>query len=156
MSNTSWHGSMVQYQIAQTGSLSIRASLIKQFNFDRSSQQKISIAVGGYTGEQNIVMKNQGYADIILRSVRTIIFIDASFAVLVGLVGFALGWHTFEAYGMGLMWAGTALIFFSCLIGMGGVSSSLEDMRAFWLSGAGNMSDNLRQISEARRSSLGC
>ena len=101
-------------------------------------------------------MKNQGYAEIILRSVRTIILIDASFTVLVGLVGFVLGWHTFESYGMGLMWAGTALIFFSCLIGMGGVSSSLEDMRAFWLSGAGNMSDNLRQISEARRSSLGC
>ena len=101
-------------------------------------------------------MKNQGYAELLLRFIRSIILIDLSLALLVGLISFILGWHTFEAYDIALMWTGTALIFFSCLIGMGGVASRLEDAAAFLRTGAGNMSENLWQISESGRSSLGC
>ena|GEM_PF-4041945 len=106
--------------------------------------------------EFKLLMKNQGYAEIILRFFRSIILIDLSLAAGVGLINFILGWHTFEAYDMTLMWTGTAMIFVSCLVGMGGVAARLEDVAAFHHSGAGNMSENLWQISNAGRDSLGC
>jgi hypothetical protein len=101
-------------------------------------------------------MKNQGYAGVILRFLRAVILIDTSLAMIAALISFVLGFHTFEAYGTLLIWAGIGLILLACFIGAGGVASRTEDTAAFWLSGAGNMSDNLKRISEASQSSLGC
>jgi hypothetical protein len=101
-------------------------------------------------------MKSQGYTEVLLRFVRTVILIDSSLAGVVVLIGLVMKWQTVESYGVAIMWTGVGLIVLSCFIGAGGVSSRLQDTAAFWVSGAGNMSENLRHISEAGQSSLGC
>jgi uncharacterized membrane protein len=85
-----------------------------------------------------------------------VILTDMIVAVIVGIIGLLLDLHTFEAYGTLLVWAGVAVIVLACLLGMGGVSSRIQDVGAFSLSGAGNMSENLQRIAEAGQSSLGC
>ena len=101
-------------------------------------------------------MKEQGYPELILRFLRTILLLDASLAGTVGLVGFLRGWRTVEAYGSGLVWTGTVVLFIAALIGAGGFSARATDVGAYTLSGAGNRSENMMQMAEARRSSLGC
>jgi len=101
-------------------------------------------------------MKKEGNAIFVLRIVRTILLADVVLAILVGLACFILDLRTPEAYGTVLVWAGAAVIFLACLAGIGGFSSRSEDARAFSLSGAGNMSENLQRISDARSSNLGC
>jgi hypothetical protein len=101
-------------------------------------------------------MKRQGSTGAILRFLRAVILIDASLGAIVGLISFVLGLRTLEAYGTLLIWAAIGLILIACFIGVGSVASRTEDTTAFWLSRAGNMSDNLKRISEASQSSLGC
>lgn len=101
-------------------------------------------------------MKDQGYGEAILRFLRSILLMDAILAVMVGIISFVLDLHTLEAYGTLLVWAGAAVILFGLMIAMGGYSSRLEDVGAFNISRAGNMSENLRRVAEAGQSSLGC
>ena len=101
-------------------------------------------------------MKEQGFAEIILGFLRTVLRLDASLAGLVGLIGFLRGWQTLEAYGSALVWTGTIVIFIAALIGAGGLSARAGDIGAYTRSGAGNMSENMVQLAESRSSSLGC
>ena len=101
-------------------------------------------------------MKNHGYAEVILRFFRSVVLIDVSLAVTIGLINFLLGLRTFEGFGALLISAGIGLMIISCFIGVGGLASRKEDIAAFELSGAGDMTENLQQIAEAGRSSLGC
>ena len=101
-------------------------------------------------------MKQQGSAEIILRFLRTVLLTDVILAVIVGVITLLLDLHTVEAYGTLLVWAGVALMILSAVLGIGGLSSRMEDVGAYSLSGAGNMSENLRRIAEAGQSSLGC
>jgi uncharacterized membrane protein len=101
-------------------------------------------------------MKKQENALAVLRFVRSILLIDLSLAMLVALACFFLDLWTFKAYGTVLVWVGVAVIVFAALTGVGGFASRVEDITAFSLSGAGNMFENLRQITDARQSNLGC
>jgi ABC-type Mn2+/Zn2+ transport system permease subunit len=101
-------------------------------------------------------MQKQRHTGVIRRFLRTAILIDASLSLIVGLISFAVGWRNPEAYGTTLVRTGMLVILVACLIAAGGLSSRVQDATAFSLSGAGNMAENLRQISEARQSSLGC
>jgi hypothetical protein len=101
-------------------------------------------------------MNQHGSAEGFLRLLRAVILIDGIVAVIVGVISLSLGLYTPEAYGTLLVWAGIALIVMASILGMGSVSSRLQDVGAFNLSGAGDMSENLRQIAESGRSSLGC
>ena len=101
-------------------------------------------------------MNKQGSAEIILRFLRTVLVIDVILAVIVGVITLLLDLHTVEAYGTLLVWAGVALMILSAVLGIGGLSSRMEDVGAYSLSGAGNMSENLRRIAESGQSSLGC
>lgn len=101
-------------------------------------------------------MNKQGSAEIILRFLRTVLLIDVIVAVIVGVMTLLLDLHTLEAYGTLLVWAGVAVMILAGLLGIGGLSSRMEDVGAYSLSGAGNMSENLRRIAESGQSSLGC
>ena len=101
-------------------------------------------------------MKEQGYAELILRFLRTVILLDASLAGVAGLIAFLLGFRTVEAYGTVLTWTGMLVIFIAALTGAGGLSARAGDVGAYTRSGAGNMSENMLQMAESRRSSLGC
>ena len=101
-------------------------------------------------------MKNQGYAEAILRFVRSVIYVDLILASAVGLISFVLGWRTAEIYGTALLRTGMLMILFACFIGIGGFSARAGDAGAYRTSGAGNMSENLMHIAESRQSSLGC
>ena len=97
-------------------------------------------------------MKNQGYA----RFLRGVLVLDVILAVIVGGIAYFLDLHSLEAYGTLLGWAGMALLLLACVLGIGGLSSRMQDVGAYSLSGAGNMSENLKQIAEAGQSSIGC
>lgn len=99
-------------------------------------------------------MKEQGYADLILRFLRTVLLVDATLASAVGLIGFRLGLRTVEAYGSALNWTGIIVLFIAALTGAGGFSARATDVGAYTLSGAGNQSENMMQMAESRRSSL--
>ena len=101
-------------------------------------------------------MNKQGYAEVILRFVRTVLLIDAVLAGVVTLIIFLLGWRTPEVYGLVLNRTGAILLLFGCFIGIGGFSARTSDLGAYSISGAGNMSENLMHIAESRQSSLGC
>lgn len=101
-------------------------------------------------------MKDQGYAEAILRFLRSVLLMDAILAVIIGIISLLLDLHTLEAYGTLLVWAGVAVMLFGLIIAIGGYASRLEDVGAFNISRAGNMSDNLRRVAEAGQSSLGC
>jgi hypothetical protein len=101
-------------------------------------------------------MDKQGYAEVILRFGRTVLLIDAVLAGVAALIIFLLGWRTPEAYRFALNRTGVILLLFGCLIGIGGFSARTSDVGAYTISGAGNMSENLMHIAEARHSSLGC
>jgi hypothetical protein len=105
---------------------------------------------------EKVVLKDQGYGEAILRFLRSVLLMDTIFAVMVGIISLLLDLHTLEAYGTLLVWAGAAVILFGIMIAMGGYSSRLEDVGAFNISRAGNMSENLRRVAEAGQSSLGC
>ena len=101
-------------------------------------------------------MKEQGIADIILRFLRAVFFAGASLASAVALFGFFRGWRTAEAYGSALVWTGTIVMFIAALTGAGGLSARAGDIGAYTRSGAGNISENMLQMAESRRSALGC
>jgi hypothetical protein len=101
-------------------------------------------------------MKEQGFAELILRFLRTVLLIDVSLASVTGLLSFLLGFRTVEAYATALVWTGLVLMFIAALTGAGGLSARAGDVGAYARSGAGNMSENLLQMAESRRSSLGC
>jgi hypothetical protein len=105
---------------------------------------------------EKVILKDQGYANAILRFLRSVLLMDAILAVIVGIISLLLDLHTLEAYGTLLVWAGVAVIFCGLVIAIGGYSSRLEDVRAFNISRAGNMSENLQRVAEAGQSSLGC
>ena len=101
-------------------------------------------------------MKEQGYAELILRFLRTVLRIDAILAGVVGLISFLLGLRTVDAYGSALIWTGMIIIFIAALTAAGGFSARAADVGAYALSGAGNKSENMMRMAESRLSSLGC
>jgi len=101
-------------------------------------------------------MKEQGYAELILRFLRTVIIIDVSLAGAVGLISLLLGFRTVVAYGSTLIWSGMIIMFIAALTAAGGFSARAADVGAYALSGAGNKSDNMMHVAESRLSSLGC
>ena len=101
-------------------------------------------------------MKEQGYAELILRFLRTVIIIDAILAGVVGLISLLLGFRTVVAYGSTLIWTGMVIMFIAALTAAGGFSARAADVGAYSLSGAGNKYENMMHMAEARLSSLGC
>jgi len=101
-------------------------------------------------------MKSQGYTEVILGFLRTAIKIDVILAGIVGFASFLLGWRTVETYGTVLLRTGILVIFFACIMVIGGFAARVQDVGAFTLTGAGDQSENLMQISESGRSSFGC
>ncbi len=101
-------------------------------------------------------MEKEGNASFVRRIARTVLVADLALAAIAALACFILDLRTPEAYGTVLVRAGAAIIFLACLAGIGGFSSRAEDARAFSISGAGNMGENIQKISEARSSNLGC
>ncbi|HEU0295278.1 MAG TPA: hypothetical protein VFR47_21235 [Anaerolineales bacterium] len=101
-------------------------------------------------------MNTPGSAEAILRFLRAVILIDVIVAVIVGVISLLLDLHTLEAYGTLLVWAAVVVMLIACVIGIGGIASRMEDVGAYNLSGAGNMSENLRRVAEAGQSSVGC
>ena len=101
-------------------------------------------------------MKEQGYAEIILRFLRTVVVIDATLAGVVGLISLLLGFRTVVAYASTLIWTGLIIIFIAALTAAGGFSARAADVGAYSLSGAGNQSENMMHMAESRISSLGC
>jgi len=101
-------------------------------------------------------MKEQGYAELILRFLRTVVIIDVSLAAAVGLISLLLGFRTVVAYGSTLIWSGMIIMFIAALTAAGGFSARAADVGAYALSGAGNKSDNMMHVAESRLSSLGC
>ena len=101
-------------------------------------------------------MQTQSHLEAILRFLRSVMLIDVILVVIVWVITLVLDLHTLWAYGTLLVWAGFAVIVLACLLGIGGVSSRLQDVGAYSLSGAGNNSELFRHIAEAGQSSLGC
>jgi hypothetical protein len=101
-------------------------------------------------------MKAQGYAELILRFLRTVIVIDVSLAGAVGLISLLLGFRTVVAYGSTLIWTGMIVMFIAALTAAGGFSARAADVGAYAISGAGNKSENMMHVAESRLSSLGC
>jgi hypothetical protein len=101
-------------------------------------------------------MKEQGYAELILRFLRTVVIIDVSLAAAVGLISLLLGFRTVVAYGSTLIWSGMIIMFIAALTAAGGFSARAADVGAYALSGAGNKSDNMMHVAESRLSSLRC
>lgn len=64
--------------------------------------------------------------------------------------------HTWLAYGTLLMWAGMALIVLAGILTIGRLSSRLHAVGAYNLSHDGDMFENLYQVAEAGRNSIGC
>ena len=104
----------------------------------------------------NRKMRTQSRLETILGFLRPVILIDAILVVIVWIITLLLDLHTWWAYGTLLVWTGFAVIVLACLIGVGGVSSRLQDVGAYSLSGAGNDSELFRHVAEAGQSSLGC
>lgn len=105
---------------------------------------------------EKVALKNQGYAEAILRFLRSVMLIDVILAVIVGVITLLLDLHTLDAYGTLLVWAGVAVLLLACALGIGGISARMQDVGAYSLSGAGNMSENLQRVAEAGQSSVGC
>jgi hypothetical protein len=101
-------------------------------------------------------MGKQGLKDVLLQLFRAAILTDVILAMIIGLFSFLLGFRSMRAFETFLTWAGFGLIFFAGFIGVGGVSARVQDISAFQISGAGDTSENLKQISESGRSSFGC
>ena len=101
-------------------------------------------------------MKSQGSSDVLSRFLSTVIKTDVLLAGIVGLASFLLGWRTVEMYGTALLRTGILVIFFACIMVIGGFSARVQDIGAFTLTGAGDPSENLMRISESGRSSFGC
>ena len=101
-------------------------------------------------------MSRNWLAPFISHMTRNVLLGDLVVAAVVGTACFILDLRTLEAYGTVLVWAGTVLIIFACIMGIGGFASRAEDAIAFSRSGAGNMFDNLQRITDARSSNLGC
>jgi hypothetical protein len=101
-------------------------------------------------------MQKKEFTPLLWRMARTVLMVDLFFAIIVGIACFMLDLWTPEAYGTLLVWAGAAVLVLTALMGIGGVASRSQDIQAYSLSGAGDMSENLRRIAEAGQSSLGC
>ena len=101
-------------------------------------------------------MEKKEFIAFLWRIARTILVIDLFFVLVVGIACLLLDLRTLEAYGTLLVWVGVAVLVLTALMGIGGVASRSQDIQAYSLSGAGDMSENLKRIAEAGRSSLGC
>lgn len=101
-------------------------------------------------------MKEPGYATLILRFLRTVLLIDGLLAGGLGVLSFLFEWRTLESYGMALLWAGTILMVFACFIMVGGFTARVRDADAYYVTHAGDISENLSHIAESRQGSLGC
>ena len=101
-------------------------------------------------------MNEPGYTTLILRFLRSVILIDGLLAMGLGVIGFLAHWRTVEAFGMALLWMGTILMVFASFIMVGGFTARVKDADAYFITHAGNMSENMRHIADSRHSSLGC
>ena len=101
-------------------------------------------------------MQKKEFAPFLWRIARIVLLVDLFFAIAVGIACILLNLWTLEAYGTLLVWAGVAVLVITTLMGIGGFASRANDLRAFSMTGAGDMSENMRHIAEAKQSSLGC
>jgi hypothetical protein len=101
-------------------------------------------------------LKEPGYAGLVLRFVRGLLLVDVIVALIVAVINLLLNLHTLLAYGTLLVWASIALIVVAAILVTGGLSSRLQDVGAYNLTRAGDMSENLHQVAEAGRNSIGC
>lgn len=101
-------------------------------------------------------MNELTYAGIVLRFVRGLLLTDVIVALIVAIISLLLDLHTWLAYGTLLVWAASALIVLAGVLTVGGLSSRLQDVGAYNLSHAGDMSENLYQVAESGRNSIGC
>ena len=101
-------------------------------------------------------MQNEELAPLIWQTARRILITDLLLAALLGLVCFAFMIRTLGAYSIVLSWAGGAILIFACFTAVGGFSARVQDAAAYTMTRAGDMNDNLRQISKSRSSNLGC
>ena len=88
--------------------------------------------------------------------VRGVLMADLVISILVGTGCILLKLYTFEAYSMLLVWAGMAVLFLTCVLGIGGFASRTQDMAAFFRTKAGDPFENLQRVAEDRQSSFGC
>ena len=93
---------------------------------------------------------------VLTRLVRGLLLADVIVAFVVAVISLLLRLHTWLAYGTLLVWSAGALIVLAGILTVGGLSSRLQDVGAYNLTHAGDMSENLHQIAEAGRSSIGC
>lgn len=96
------------------------------------------------------------YAEIGMRFFRGMLLIDVIVALIVAIISLFLDLHTWLAYRTLLRWAGLVLIVLAGILTVGGLSSRLQDVGAYNLSHAGDMSENLYQVAESGRNSIGC
>jgi len=106
--------------------------------------------------EQEAVMNTQSRLEVTLRFLRATLLMDAILAAIVWIITLLLDLHTWWAYGTLLVWTGFAVIVLACLLGIGGVSSRIQDVGAYSLSGAENNPELFRHVAESGQSSLGC
>jgi hypothetical protein len=101
-------------------------------------------------------MFNQDVSNLIKGFLRKVVVMDAILAILVVLVGLALGLRMLESYGTLMIWTGGGLIFLATVTGVGGYASRAADSEAFRLTRAGNPTENLQHIAESSQNSFGC
>lgn len=101
-------------------------------------------------------MQKNEIATFVWRTARTALVADLFFAIVVGIACFMLDLRSPEAYGTLLVWVGVAVLVLTTLMGIGGFTSRADDLRAFSMTGAGDMTENIRRIAESKQSSIGC
>ncbi len=101
-------------------------------------------------------METDNLLPLLWQTTRKILLTDLILAAFLGLVCFVLMIRTLGAYSIVLSWAGGAILIFACFTAIGGFSARVQDAAAYTMTGAGDMYDNLRQISKSRSSNLGC
>jgi hypothetical protein len=101
-------------------------------------------------------MQKEELAPLIWQTARKILLTDFILAAILGLVCFVFALRTLGAYSTILSWAGEGILIFACFTAVGGFASRVQDAAAYTMTRAGDMYDNLRQISNARSSNLGC
>ena len=101
-------------------------------------------------------MKEPGYGTVILHFLRTVLLVDGLLAGGLGVLSFLFHWRRVESYGMALLWVGTLLMIFACFIMVGGFTARVRDADAYFVTQAGDMTENMLHIAESRHSSLGC
>ncbi len=100
-------------------------------------------------------VRNFGRQGAVLYFLRAMILIDLAVGGVVVVIALLLRWHTPYEFGTGLIWAGLSLIAVAGLTATGGLAGRADDINAYSLTGAGNMSDHLKNFAQHIDSTLG-